>query len=200
MLVIVAFLAAGCGGKSAAPSVANLTNAGTTTTTTTPSARSNGSIPRNAGFGGGNVAIQMSPQNGAKYSACMRKNGVPNFPDPNAQGEIAIGPSSGVDPGSPKFQSATQTCRKLLPNGGKPSPAQIAKAQQAALNFSKCMRAHGLPDFPDPTFSTGGGIGIKIQATGGLNPNDPAFQKAQQACRGRLPFPKGAPSTSVGPK
>jgi hypothetical protein len=200
MLMTVGVLATSCGGKSAAPGVANLTNAGTTTATTTTSARRNGSIPRNAGFAGGNVAMQLSPQDGAKYSACMRKNGVPNFPDPNAQGVIALGPSSGVDPGSPKFQSATQTCRKLLPNGGRPSPAQIAKAQQAALEFSKCMRAHGLPNFPDPTFTTGGGIGIKIQANGGLNPNDPTFKKAQEACRGRLPFPKGAPSTSAGPK
>jgi hypothetical protein len=89
-----------------------------------------------------------------------------------------------------------------LPNGGQPSPAQIAKAQQAALNFSKCMRAHGVTNFPDPTFSTGGGIGIKIQegSRSGLNPNDPTFQTAQQACQGQLGFPKGPLSTPAGAK
>ncbi len=197
VLVAMALLVSACGGKSGAPGVANLANSVASTTTT----RSGGSsgralIPSNAGVGGGNVGMQLSVQNGAKFSACMRRNGVPNFPDPNGQGELSIGPSSGINPRSPKFQSAQLTCGKLLPNGGKPSPGQIAKAQQAALNFSKCMRSHGLPDFPDPTFSTGGGIAMKIQAKGGLNPNDPAFKAAQQACGGRSPLAKGPPSLS----
>jgi hypothetical protein len=199
MLVTVAVLAASCGGKSAAPGVASLTNAGTTTTTA--SAGGGGPFSHIPAGTVGHVAmaLALSPQDGAKFAACMRKNGVPNFPDPNGQGEILIGPSSGIDPGSPKFQSAQGTCRKLLRNGGRPTPAQIAKAQQAALEFSKCMRTHGVPDFPDPTFSTGGGIRMKLQVSGALNPSNPTFQAAQKACRGTL-GPKGLLSTSAGPK
>jgi hypothetical protein len=55
-----------------------------------------------------------------KFVACMRKNGVPKFPDPQAGGGIKIDPSMGVDPESPQFKSATQTCRKLLPGGVAP--------------------------------------------------------------------------------
>jgi hypothetical protein len=199
ILVAVALLTSACGGKSADPGVANLTNAGSTTTTTRTGG--GGLIPSTAGTGGGHAVLQLNVKNGAKFASCMRKNGVPNFPDPDSTGAISIGPSSGIDPGSPKFRSAQQICKKLLPNGGQPSPAQLAKAQQAALAFSKCMRAHGVTDFPDPTFATGGGIGIKIQANGGnLNPNDPTFQAAQRACQGRLGFPKGQPSTSAGGK
>jgi hypothetical protein len=196
VLSAVALLASACGGKSAAPGVANLTTPGTTT----PGASGGPVIPSNAGAGGGNAVLQMKVQSGPQYAACMRKNGVPNFPDPSRSGAISIGPSSGIDPRSPKFQAAQAKCRKLLPNGGQPSPAQIAKAQQGALDFSKCMRAHGMTDFPDPTFSTGGGIAMKIQAKGGLNPNNPTFRAAQQACQGRLGLAKGGGTTSAGPK
>lgn len=52
------------------------------------------------------------------------------------------------------------------------------------------MRAHGVPDFPDPQVSgSGGAVTARIAATvhrgsaGGLNPSSPAFKNAQQACR-----------------
>ncbi len=89
-----------------------------------------------------------SVQQMTKFAACMRKNGEPSFPDPNAQGQITVN----IDPGSAQFQKAQQACRKLLPNGGAPSPAQQAKARRASLAFSACMRSHGEPNFPDPQF------------------------------------------------
>jgi hypothetical protein len=138
---------------------------------------------------------------GEKFSVCMRSHGLPNFPDPNGQGVIQFGSSSGVDPGSPKFQSAQQACRKVLPNGGQPTPAQIAKAQQAALKFSECMRSHGVKDFPDPTFS-GGGVQLRIggrQPGSDLDPSSPLFQKAQAACQGFMAA-KGAPAPGAGGK
>lgn len=71
--------------------------------------------------------IQQAEQNALKYSQCMRSHGVTNFPDPqfgNNGGGISIsihgGNSSGLDPNSPTFQSAQQTCAKVLhlPGGG----------------------------------------------------------------------------------
>jgi len=198
-LVAVTLLASACGGKAGAPNVASLTTGATTTT-----AAASGGGPSSDGSSGASPQAQlhMNVQNGPQFAACMRKNGVPNFPDPSSSGGISIGPGSGINPDSPKFKAAQQTCRKLLPNGGQPSPAQIAKAQQAALSFSKCMRAHGVRNFPDPTFSADGGIGIKIQAgsKSGLDPSNPTFKKAQQACQGRLPFGKGGGTTSSGAK
>jgi hypothetical protein len=130
----------------------------------------------------------MQVPNGAKFAACMRSHGVPNFPDPNGQGAISISPSTGVNPDSPKFRAAQQACEKLLPNGGKPSPAQEAKARKQALEFSACMRAHGLPNFPDPTFSNGRvSIGIKGKRGSGVDPSSPKFQAAQKACQDKLP-------------
>src|SRR5438445_372153 len=149
-LAAVAVLAAGCGGTPS-PSVASLgpSQAGTTT--------QGGSTPGGSadGSSGGGSGLTMKAANGAKFAACMRSHGVPNFPDPDSRGGIRIGPSTGIDPNSPKFKAAQQTCRKLLPNDGQPSPAEQVRAQQQALKFSACMRAHRVPNFPDPTFSDG---------------------------------------------
>jgi hypothetical protein len=81
----------------------------------------------------------------------------------------------------------------------KPTAAQQAQAEQNALKQSECMRAHGIKDFPDPSTS-GGKITLQIHGSPGsdLNPNDPLFQKAQQACMPNAPKPSsgGGNSTS----
>jgi len=55
-----------------------------------------------------------------KYVTCMRKNGVPNFPDPTSDGRILLQPGKGLDPNSSTFKAAQETCRKLLPGGVAP--------------------------------------------------------------------------------
>ena len=63
-------------------------------------------------------------------------------------------------------------------------PSSASKAQ-IGLEFARCMRDHGVSDFPDP--STQGNISV--------NPSEvssPAFQTAQQACQKLLPN-KGPP-------
>jgi hypothetical protein len=199
-LSILAVTAAGCGSKPAATGVAQLPSARTTTTGAAPTSDASKAH-----------AIQS-------YSACMRKNGVPKFPDAQRSAgggdlSLTIGPGSGVDPNSPQFQAADKACRKLMPNGGRaPSPAVQAKALAQMLKFSACMRAHGLPGFPDPTSSSGGNIQLSIggKKNSGLDPSSPVFQSAQKACQSVMPGPKikgggstelrsGGPSTgSVG--
>jgi hypothetical protein len=123
----------------------------------------------------------------------MRRHGVPNFPDPtgNGSGGLQIqasqragsGPSlrvNGVSVNAPAFQAAMQSCRSYLPNGGQP-PALSASQRQAMLAFAHCMRSHGLPGFPDPTFN-GSRVGIRFGPGSGINPDSPAFKSAQTAC------------------
>ena len=80
--------------------------------------------------------------------------------------------------------------------GAPPSPAQQAQTQAQALRFAACMRAHGVPRFPDPQFS-GGGVQFRVggPSGGGIDPSSPLFQKAQKACAPDLPgeLPKVAP-------
>jgi hypothetical protein len=145
----------------------------------------------------GASASQDSAANSGKalqFAQCMRSHGVSNFPDPTSGGGINLQiqrtPNStsvnGVEVNGPAFQSAMQACRSYLPNGGKPSAAQTAKIKAQALAMSRCMRSHGIPNFPDPTFQTGPnggvGVGIRIGQNSGINPNSPQFQAAQKDC------------------
>jgi hypothetical protein len=51
---------------------------------------------------------------------CMRENGVPNFPDPQPDGGLAIDSSKlGTGPGDPTFDKAEQACSKYIPEGAK---------------------------------------------------------------------------------
>jgi hypothetical protein len=65
--------------------------------------------------------------------------------------------------------------------GGSAKPKQAGTHANAFIAYSKCMRANGVTDFPDPT-----GNGINIGGTG-INPRSPAFQTAQKACSKLLP-------------
>jgi len=195
-----ALLVAACGSSSNNASVAHL---GSTTTTNvagsqgaSPPATSNSSGPSAGAAPSGSHSqsvFAIPGGNGAdalKFSECMRSHGMSNFPDPNAAGAIQ---ASGLNPGSTTFQSATKSCRHLLPNGGVPTPAEQANALAQALKMSQCMRSHGITDFPDPQSVAGGGIRISLHSTPGsdLNPNSPLFEAAQKACQGFSPLGGG---------
>lgn len=127
-----------------------------------------------------------------KFSACMRADGVPNFPDPTGGGGIHISSSSGINPNSPAFQTARSKCRHLLPGGGPPTGPPSAQAKLAALKISQCMRRHGISDFPDPTTTPPsspagysevlnlGGAVLAVPST--INVQAPAYQQAGAAC------------------
>ena len=113
-----------------------------------------------------------------KFAACMRANGEPSFPDPNAQGVISAG---SIDPSSAQFQQAMQVCRQGLHHGSA-SPAQQAQELRRAVAFSACMRRNGVPAFPDPQSGRAGQV-IRIDPNSGIDPSAPQFQKAQEICQ-----------------
>jgi len=63
-----------------------------------------------------------------------------------------------------------------------PNPVIAAKQYEQAVKFTRCMRAHGIADFPDP--SAGGGIQISgLGPNSDLNPSNATFVAAQNACQ-----------------
>jgi hypothetical protein len=50
--------------------------------------------------------------------------------------------------------------------------------RQSELKYSACMRAHGVPNFPDPN----GQGAIQFGSSDGIDPRSAAFQNAQQKC------------------
>lgn len=161
-----------------------------------------------AGCGHGIPSTQAASTTGSnkqadalKFAQCMRSHGV-NIPDPKTSGSgggtmIQIGgPGSAININGSTFQDAQKACQSLLPNGGQLSPQQQAKAQQNALDFARCMRAHGV-DIPDPQPGNGGMVKIQGGSGAGMfNPDDPTFQSAQKACGGL--FGKVGGTTSAG--
>ncbi len=134
------------------------------------------------------------PPGALAFSKCMRANGVPNFPDIAAGGIQVVstqGPNgqtlsvNGVSVNAPAFRAARQKCQKNMPHL-RASQAQTAQAIQQGLKFARCMRSHGVPNFPDPKVFSSHGGNQQVYLPG-VNAQSPAFQAGAKACGG----PKG---------
>lgn len=75
-----------------------------------------------------------------------------------------------------------------------------ARAGNGPLALARCMRANGVPNFPDPT---GGGLSITATPGGntltvnGVTLSGPAFQAARRACARYLPGGGHGPQLSA---
>jgi hypothetical protein len=180
-LIALSVLVTGCGGNSPTGGVASLGSHASKTSTTSSTA---------AGSSGGSGSSASPGSQAVAYAACMRSHGVANFPDPKVttngnEVKVAIGVNPSIT-GNPHFKSAQQACSKLLPGGGpgEGSNHQITPLEQSRyLKAAACIRSHGVPNFPDPTFS-GGGVHLAHQ---GLNESSPVFKAAVHACESLIP-------------
>ena len=125
-----------------------------------------------------------------KLAECMRSHGVTGFPDPKATGGLVI--PSNINPQSPVFVSAQRTCAKTDPSPAAPGGMPSESERLEMLALAKCMRRHGLANFPDPTSkppppSDGNAIGGHGVFLSIGNPQSPTFKSAAAACRFRLP-------------
>lgn len=154
---------AGCSGGSTVP--------------TTGSQPTTGAAAGGSGSSGSTALAQA-----VAYSQCIRSHGVSNFPDPVQTPSGGYGyRTAGIDPNSAGFQGALQAC-KALPSPWSSTGQQLSAAQQQAwLNWAQCIRAHGLPDFPDPTFS-----GSEVQDSG-VGSSSPQLQQAIDTCTSQRP-------------
>lgn len=122
------------------------------------------------------------------FSRCMRDHGVPNFPDPKVsvtptQTRIAqVAPQSLV--ASPAFKGAQKACAPLQPGPGGPGGGSShgGPGKQVLLAFARCLRAHGLTNFPDPN-SQGQITGQMITAAG-IDLHAPAILTIARSCVG----------------
>jgi uncharacterized protein (DUF305 family) len=154
--------AAACGGGSGdSNGVASLTDTGGTTT--------------NSSSGSGEASPKDRREAELKFAQCMRDHGV-DMPDPvNGRFDLK------VKPGDQKnAEEAQKACGKILQNvAPRLSEEQQAKMRQAALDYAKCMREHGI-DMADPQFQEGGGMTMRMPEH--TREDDPKFKDAQKAC------------------
>jgi hypothetical protein len=141
--------------------------------------------------GGGGGSNPANQEQAAKFSECMRTNGVEDFPDPTAQGRFAYG---GISVAPTVWQKAVGACKNLQP-GLFDGPGRTPEQQNAALKFAQCMRDNGVPDFPDPATAQDPLIDTS-KMRGDVSAGEiPELKPAQQACRdlfnAALPGPLG---------
>jgi hypothetical protein len=156
LLAAVATLMAACGGGRSHEAASSHSNTSTSSSATHSGASS-------------------ARQSGALYASCMRAHGVPNFPDSAVvvnDGQVEFNIPAGIK-AEPQFPSASRACSRDLPGGG--ASAKPSRNVQEELEFARCMRSHGIADFPDPL--PDGGFDIPGDT------NSPQFHAAQQACQ-----------------
>ncbi|GAA4446039.1 hypothetical protein [Phytohabitans houttuyneae] len=126
---------AACGGTAEAPPVAT---AGGSSTSASP----------------GGDAVAAYVENQRNLVKCFREQGF-DVPDPDAQGRIDLGPAmGGRKKTDPKVRAAWEACKEF----SVPVPAELQEkpepvtAEQLAnrREYAKCMRANGMPRWPDP--------------------------------------------------
>ena len=123
------------------------------------------------------------------FAECMREHGIdmpdPQFDSGGARGAVTIGIAG--DPNDADFQEAQEACGGLMGEMAgsftPPDPEEQARFEEAMLAYAACMREHGV-DFPDPQMN--GGF---VRIGEGVNPDDPDFTEADEACRDELPGP-----------
>jgi len=128
---VAAVLVAGCGGGSPRASTTSTTSGDSSTVAS----------------GGSDHEQALT------FAACMRDNGVTDFPDPDSSGELTIDEianRTSVDTDSAAFDQAMTACKDLQPSGFT-GHTRTPEQQAAALEFAQCIRDKGVTDFPDPT-------------------------------------------------
>jgi hypothetical protein len=109
------------------------------------------------------------------YSRCVRGHGVPRYPDPTSSGQVPKTDAQLLGVSSSQLQAAQTACQHLLPGGSLQQqehqcmqnsdcpPALVQQMLNADLKLARCMRSHGVPNFPDPT--NGGASGPVFNIT-----------------------------------
>ncbi len=160
---------AACSGSANSPQVASL---GSST------GSGSGGSTASGGVTTGNATRLLD-----EWAACMRGHGDPSQTDPtiDANKVIHISMRNVSQAVSSEAHGSTGPCSRYelaaenALRGGQPPPQ--APPLSAQLKYAECMRANGVPKYPDPTGSSDTDLGAL-----GIDVNSPAFQNANKLC------------------
>ncbi len=170
LVAVAAFslLAAGCGGGGS-PRVASVASSASVATTTAQ----NGTATTMTGT----VASALA------FARCMRSHGVPNWPDPNSGGFFDKSKLQGLGLTIARARALEQgPCDVPLPSHQQYAitPADQVDYREGAA----CMRRHGFPDFPDPSFQNGN---VELNIPSSTNTSSAQFESAEATCQKLIP-------------
>jgi hypothetical protein len=160
----LSLLAAGCGGSS--PRVANV---GTTTVaaTTAPA-----------------TTVEDGDLAGAvAFARCMRSHGIPGWPDPMSSGVFDKSELRQIGVSPARVRAIEESaCNYVFENG--PSHVIAPGDQAYYVRAAACMRSHGVPGFPGPTFQNDN---VSFTIPPGTDTSSGRFKTARSVCEKLIP-------------
>jgi hypothetical protein len=105
---------------------------------------------------------------------------VTTTPGGGGVGIRQVAPASAV--ASPRFKAAQKACGRILPGPQNSGQQHQGPSKQVFLAFAKCLRGHGIADFPDPNAQ--GQLTLEMIAAAGVDLKAPSLQTAAKTCVG----------------
>jgi hypothetical protein len=168
-----------------------------------------------AGPGGSSSEGRSSSSRAAVgYSACMRSHGVLRFPDPDSSGHLpkADPHQLGISPS--QLQAAQRACQHVLPNTGASfqqqtqqcfladecPPALVQRILTAQRRYARCIRSHGVPNWPDPTIDSQGRPYFDVSKAGVSSQytHSAAFESQDRECERLVSGSSGGVPVAMG--
>ena len=183
LAAVAALGLAGCGGGGhGSPKVASLPS--TAIVGRTSNANSGGSSATTLPTGDATRVLD-------DWATCMHSHGDPNQADPVVGSDKTIQiwiDISGINPElSNEVHAGTAPCNQYLNaaqmalRNGQPFPQPPSEVTE--VKFAECMRANGVPNYPNPS----GPDGSETNFNGtGIDPNSPLVQKVDTYCTTKL--------------
>jgi hypothetical protein len=155
-----------------------------------------------SGGGASSPGGSATPPSAVAYTDCVRSHGIPNFPDPPSGGGLAKASAQQLGVSSPRLEAAQRACQHLIPATGGTiqqqeqqcfpnsdcPPDVVRELLNVMLRFARCMRTHGVPNFPDPTTDSQGQPFFNVSAQG-ISDNmshSPSFTSRLDECQRRV--------------
>jgi hypothetical protein len=151
-----------------------------------------------------------TPPSAVAYSQCVRSHGIANFPDPPSGGGLAKASAQQLGVSSSRLQAAQRACQHLIPATGGTiqqqeqrcfpnndcPPDVVRELLNVMLRFARCMRTHGVANFPDPTTDPQGQPFFDVSAHGISDSmaHSPSFMARLNECQrqvGNFPYSFG---------
>jgi hypothetical protein len=118
----------------------------------------------------------------------MRSHGIQRWPDPGSNGQFDKRKTTlqKLSVSQSQLQTAQGACQHLYPNGNQSAQSQDQQMMNAMFNFARCMRAHDVPNWPDPLAESDPGQpgtpGFPRNMPG-INLNAPTVKHAVRNCQ-----------------
>ncbi len=114
----------------------------------------------------------------------MRSHGIPDWPDPTNDGGFDKSALRQLGVSVSRVRAIEESVCNLPLGGPSQGPAITLADRADYLRAAACMRSHGFPDFPDPTF---GHNSVETNIPSSIDQDSSPFKSAAGICTRLIP-------------